>query len=201
MTVKLPFKILAVCLIMCAAVIPSKAQTDVAPPVITYDRPEDTVCIQIGSVWTIKVSATDNQTASGDILFTLNWGFNGPVNALIKGSYPVVIEAMDEAGNKSSLKLRFIVDDCANSTGVKTQTISTIQVYPQPAHDILNIQLGNSGASNKLSILTIDGQAVYEATNESAYSIPVAQWALGVYILQVETANATITRQKIILNH
>lgn len=86
-----------------------KAQQDTVPPVIVYD---DTLCIEIGSVWHMQYSVTDNKTSTSNIVTTLNWGFNGPVNTFIRGTYPVTIEATDEDNNKSSLTLNLRVDDC-----------------------------------------------------------------------------------------
>lgn len=85
---------------------------DTIPPVIVYDYPYDTQCISINSVWQMQYSVTDNKTSSSNIIISIIWGFNGPVNTVKRGTYPVTIEATDEDNNKSELKLNLRVEDC-----------------------------------------------------------------------------------------
>lgn len=85
---------------------------DTIPPVIVYDHPSDTQCIQVGSVWQMEYSVSDNKTSTSNIVTGVAWGFNGPLNTLKRGTYPVTIDATDEDNNTSSLTLNLRVDDC-----------------------------------------------------------------------------------------
>jgi hypothetical protein len=89
------------------------AQKDTVPPVITYDYPRDTFCISVGTTWLMQYTITDNQSDNGSIKVNIKWGMNGPVNTMLRGVYPLEINAIDSNGNKSTLKLNLKVEDCS----------------------------------------------------------------------------------------
>jgi hypothetical protein len=71
-------------------------------------------------------------------------------------------------------------------------TLSTsINVYPNPASDLINIKLNDSWSSRvKVSIYGIDGRLVYEISNQmpqdGVITIETREFAVGLYILKVE---------------
>ncbi len=87
------------------------AQKDTIPPSIEINW-TDTLCIQIGNVWVEKLIISDNQSDMSSITVSKTWGFNGPVNTMIRKSYPVQYEATDSNGNKRVLNIVYRVDDC-----------------------------------------------------------------------------------------
>lgn len=66
--------------------------------------------IQIGSVWFDQTIATD---AYDDVpVLIKDWGFNGPVNTVLRRTYPVTYTAVDQSGNISAPIVRnYRVDD------------------------------------------------------------------------------------------
>ncbi len=66
--------------------------------------------IQIGSVWFDQTIATDRYDLNPTL--TKDWGFNGPVNTLLRRTYPVTYTAVDQSGNISAPIIRnYRVDD------------------------------------------------------------------------------------------
>src|SRR5574343_400714 len=66
--------------------------------------------VQIGSVWLDQTSVEDRY--DNNPVLTKEWGFNGPVNTLVRRTYPVTYYAVDQSGNQADPKVRnYRVDD------------------------------------------------------------------------------------------
>ncbi len=96
----------------------------------------------------------------------------------------------------------YCMDFLVNSGEVLTQ--NNIIIYPNPASDIINIQLevqqpvGNFA----LRILDVNGKVVKEslaAQMKPSYSIPVSDWATGIYFLQVLGNGAVVDAKKFVI--
>ncbi len=75
-----------------------------------------------------------------------------------------------------------------------------ISLYPNPATDYLDVQLGGFRAPVQVRIFNASGQQLYETQAEGALQvstlrIPVADWPQGVYSVQLQTEGKTLTRQ------
>jgi uncharacterized delta-60 repeat protein len=90
------------------------------------------------------------------------------------------------------------VSNTGNITYSNTLTLNTtptIQLYPNPAKNILQIQ-GLPAGSTKLTVTDISGNTRLIATaNSTVYSINIAQLTSGNYLLHIKTANEVITKQ------
>ncbi len=84
--------------------------------------------------------------------------------------------------------------NCGSATVPGTQYQNDFFVYPNPANDKLNISLPDQlpGAHLSISILNISGTQVYRTELSQAQgnniSIPVTDWAKGMYFIQVITS-------------
>lgn len=67
--------------------------------------------IELGSVWTDMTFASDNFWTGSDLVLTKTFGFNGPVNPNIRGTYQVNYQATDASGNTTTLSRTYKVDD------------------------------------------------------------------------------------------
>lgn len=67
--------------------------------------------IALGSVWTDMTYATDNYWSGKDLVLEKTYGFNGPVNQNVKGSYTVTYKATDGSGNSTTDTRTYIVGD------------------------------------------------------------------------------------------
>ena len=66
--------------------------------------------VQIGSVWLDQTAAEDRY--DNNPVLTKEWGFNGPVNTLVRRTYPVTYFAVDQSGNQATPVVRnYRVDD------------------------------------------------------------------------------------------
>ena len=78
-------------------------------------------------------------------------------------------------------------DDIGMSANVSEINNNSINIYPNPAIDVLNIENANS-----VTILNITGQTVYEG-NET--QINVSQYPAGIYVILIEGENGTYTQK------
>lgn len=76
---------------------------------------------------------------------------------------------------------------------------SEINVYPNPAKDILNVDLSvYNGLVNKLSLFTIEGKEVYSSSSIQSSKInPISVSTLsdGVYVLYLQTVDGVINKK------
>ncbi|RRO23895.1 T9SS type A sorting domain-containing protein, partial [Flavobacteriaceae bacterium 14752] len=81
--------------------------------------------------------------------------------------------------------------------------LSGLSIYPNPANDILNINLGqNSSQIENLTLFDLNGRQVYQKQFEDNQTqesqIDVSQLSNGVYLLTVKTENNQFDRKIII---
>jgi uncharacterized delta-60 repeat protein len=103
------------------------------------------------------------------------------------------------AANNATANYRVAaVSNTGNITYSNTLTLTatpTIQLYPNPAKNILQIQ-GLPAGTTKLMVTDISGNTRLIATaNSTVYSIHIAQLTSGNYLLHIKTANEVITKQ------
>ena len=76
---------------------------------------------------------------------------------------------------------------------------SAVSVFPNPAHDVLNIDLhALSTPVNAVRLLSVTGQVVYETTRvapATPLTVPVNRLAAGLYLLQLDTNQGLITKK------
>ena len=72
--------------------------------------------------------------------------------------------------------------------GLKTEDKLTIEIYPNPVENILNISTEQLGV--QITIFSIEGQEMYsEYSNETQVSIDLSNWNNGVYICRIWSDN------------
>jgi len=91
-------------------------------------------------------------------------------------------------------KFAFIIDDVkiTNVAGIEENSME-VSVYPNPATDVLNIQLTENASS--VSILGMDGKVVStQVVNANTATVNVSNLVSGVYFYEVVAENGTIVR-------
>jgi len=78
-----------------------------------------------------------------------------------------------------------------------------VSVYPNPATDLLHLQLGGFHAPVQVRIFDALGRQVYETQADAAAQvetlrIPVATWPPGVYSVQLTSGGKVLTRQVVV---
>ncbi|MCF8247702.1 MAG: T9SS type A sorting domain-containing protein [Saprospiraceae bacterium] len=81
---------------------------------------------------------------------------------------------------------------------------NNITIYPNPASDIINIQLEVQQPVGNIAfrILDVNGKVVRESISTqmaSSYSIPVSDWATGIYFLQLLENGAVMEARKFVV--
>lgn len=81
------------------------------------------------------------------------------------------------------------------TTGVEEAAINNITIYPNPAQNTLNINLGKTNANTTIQVLNALGQTVKSISHNNAQqvTIDIADLPNGLYFVQVNTGNATKT--------
>lgn len=107
---------------------------------------------------------------------------------------PLPITSFDDLGFPGSGILNLVVGD--EILGVNDVLLGSVSVYPNPATDVLNIQVPASVEINNALLYDILGKRV--STSVSNGQINVANLSKGVYMLSVETTVGTLTEKVII---
>ncbi|MGB1207182.1 MAG: T9SS type A sorting domain-containing protein [Chitinophagales bacterium] len=79
--------------------------------------------------------------------------------------------------------------DFDGSTNINTPTFEAVKIatYPNPASDILTIELPANEQFTNINILNVNGQNIYKANISAAkFELNVSEWAAGIYFLQVD---------------
>lgn len=190
------------------------AFNDVANMTITFDykasvagtTADDQPYIQVTVVDTMLAGNTDDVTLYYDFLeipsdvttwtshtFSMNTaGGTGTANKMIftavSSSYGVYVAGTPTVGGTLWLDNVQVIG--GGTSSIEENAITAL-VYPNPATDVLNIEL-NETATN-VTIVSLDGKVVVsEAVNSNNVSVDVANLVPGTYVYAVETANGSV---------
>lgn len=149
--------------------------------------PDTTVCL--GTTYTLDAGAgfasylwSDNST-------------NQTLDVTASGAYGVVVTDANGCQNNDLVNVQFV--QC-NSPMVTHGSGSDFSVYPNPAHNMLNISISNVKNENvKIELSDILGNKVYSLSEKSTIgyksSINITSIPSGVYMLKVQYLNEVKT--------
>jgi len=110
------------------------------------------------------------------------------------GTHTITYTYVSDDGCENSAEETLYVDAC---TGIDEITEDAVQVYPNPANDIVHISSESNMVS--VSIYNYTGQLMESLKlNESSYQINTSSFPTGVYSIKIETEDNIITKQLII---
>ena len=116
------------------------------------------------------------------------------------GESTVTVTATDPSGASATNTVKVVVSE---KSGVNDIVLSTeVKVWPNPVVDRLNITLGGNVATAELSLVAMNGAAVYSETVTncgSAHHIDVANLPTGAYVLRI-VANGSQASYVIVKN-
>ena len=130
-----------------------------------------------------------------------NVGFDRNRNAMANTFFN--LEGTDVSWEKSikngAIMIRPIIKTIGNPILVNTKVIEKINVYPNPATDVLYINLPGDevGKNYKLQICNLAGSIIYFKENIDN-SINISQLQPGIYILKIASPNGVILTSKFI---
>ncbi|GHU69733.1 hypothetical protein FACS189413_09080 [Bacteroidia bacterium] len=83
-------------------------------------------------------------------------------------------------------------------SGINDVLITGVQIYPNPASEVLHVVVGSDETDYTLTINTLDGKSVLTKSVSNRSSIDVSGWAKGCYLLQITSDKEKLTRKVII---
>ncbi len=166
---------------------------DCIAPVIHLNTP-DTICVKWRTpYYPVQPTVTDNYYSGGQVSLVRK---SSDVNPNIIGIYTEVYEAVDGSGNITTrIRIVRVAADCDATVGVSDIPGLQFSIYPQPANDILNVQVAGDFNGSDLSVWSLEGVLLYQANvSQSVESIDVAKWPCGIYLLRVGNGEFSRTR-------
>ena len=76
----------------------------------------------------------------------------------------------------------------------------TVNIFPNPSSDILNVELTNLNAVQSIRIMDMHGKLVLEEVNPNAHRIAlnVSSWNRGLYFIEIQTTEGIIRKKAVI---
>jgi hypothetical protein len=153
--------------------------------------------VELGSDTTVCAGTTFTLDAGAGMASYL-WSDNSSNQTLdvtVSGTYGVVVTDANGCQNSDMINVTF--DPC-NSPLPGHNTGAEFSVYPNPAHNLLNIAISNVKNENvKVELSDILGNKVYAVTEKSTIgyksSINISTIPSGVYLLKVQYLNEVKT--------
>jgi PKD repeat protein len=123
-------------------------------------------------------------------------------DSFVTGYYELRYEAVDSAGNTSSIKRFIRVNE--NITGLTDdQPAAELQLYPNPTEGQLTVNIDGTIEEGRMQVLNSRGQVVRNVTGtaqqlEGTYRVGLSGEPAGMYFLQITTPETTTNKQFII---
>jgi len=117
------------------------------------------------------------------------------------GTYELIIGSYDATTGISPFGSTFysnpVFITVPNKTGVANLVAeSDVKIYPNPATDVVYVDVHGMSAE-KITVLDIAGRIITEipTANSAIVSVPVADYAPGIYLVQINTATGVINKK------
>ncbi|MDL2262696.1 T9SS type A sorting domain-containing protein [Bacteroidales bacterium OttesenSCG-928-I21] len=129
---------------------------------------------EISSITITAVTTDENATVAGDGELALQTGEN---------PFDIIVTAEDGTTTKT-----YTVKVVRSTVGVDIIENSNISVYPNPAKDLLNINLESLNGKLSVSIYNMQGQVCYEQAvqGSSIQTISLAGLSKGIYFVRID---------------
>ncbi len=87
-----------------------------------------------------------------------------------------------------------------DKTGAKSHDLNTINIYPNPAKQFVNIEFGTNMGSGEIQLLTLDGKIISRKkfTGSATQTIDVSAFQKGVYLVKANSGTQTMNKTLII---
>lgn len=146
---------------------------------------------------TAEDGVVDITVAGGTTPYTYSWSNNETtedIDELAPAVYTVIVEDANGCLKISGFTVSFNV-------GVNDiEDDNYVNIYPNPANSVLNVELGAAnGLVKNVTLIDITGKVVYEVIPEgNNHEIDIKSFAEGMYFVKISTENRTINRMIVI---
>lgn len=144
-------------------------------------------------VWTISPNVTSSAVGTGTAI-SRAYNFTNTALALPR-TFTIVLKATNQVGVSSTTRT-IVIDKCTGVAQI-ADLESNLNVYPNPAHDVLNITSASAETAT-VKLLNVLGAVVLEEKLNKTATLNLAGKAKGVYFLSVESNGEKVTRKIII---
>lgn len=132
----------------------------------------------------------------------IHWTHNFPVlsdTCAVAGNHIITFTASDECGNTKAVTATFIILG-ASGTSTPESTTAVIKLYPNPVHDVLNIEIEKIESQIvELKFYDAFGKVLWvDHSHSKQVSIPVRKYSSGLYFIAVRTDAGTYMRKVVI---
>ena len=155
-----------------------------------------------GNIYTAELSDATGSFAAPTAIGTLTSTANtGMITGIILGSTPagtgyrirVVSSTPVSIGTDNGVDL--VIDPCL---GIDEEATSIVSIYPNPVSSTLNILFGTA-SDKEITLFSVVGEKVKSKTTSGLNAtFDVSELPSGVYMIQVESNNITITKRVIV---
>jgi len=93
--------------------------------------------------------------------------------------------------------------NCGGTVGINQETKTGLNIYPNPANDFVNISTGTDKGDVMLIVYDFTGKMIDTKLLKNAastFQYNTAQFAEGVYILNIKTSDTTVTKKLTVLH-
>ncbi len=135
----------------------------------------------------VTASATASTTCAGGAVTLTQSPLAGTV--MTNGANTVTVTATDNCGNSETCTT---VVNFSNNVGVNENIAEQNSIYPNPATGKLNI----SGTVKGITVFDLSGKVEFAALNPGN-TIDISSLSPGVYLVEVQYANDTVSRSKL----
>jgi hypothetical protein len=154
-----------------------------ALPIVDYSTLQSSACVT--DVDIVLSGATPAGGTYSGTAVTL--GSFSPTTAGA-GTFPITYTYTDGNGCSSSSTASIIVDPCVGLKNITNDLF--VELYPNPAINVLNVNLGNNVEQSEITIVTVDGKVVYhENIKDTKTAINVSSFARGLYFISITSNN------------
>ncbi|MDA3929840.1 MAG: glycoside hydrolase family 9 protein [Prolixibacteraceae bacterium] len=102
--------------------------------------------------------------------------------------------------NSEGTNLNWYEFEWIDKTGISSQSLSEINIYPNPAKQFINIDFGTNIGEGEIQLLTVDGKTIIQkkSSDLTPETINISTLQRGAYLVKVKFGTQTISKKVII---
>lgn len=165
-------------------------------PSITFNGGNPKLIARWNSFILTDYTPADNFYLPGDVTVDIS----GEVDKNKAGTYTITYCLEDPSGNEACYERKVVVQETQQTVGIEEVETLQMQAYPNPASQVLHIEIAAPTAqSMQIELTNMQGQVLREAQlgkqQEAKVNWNVSDLPAGVYILRMPTNNGYVQKR------